>query len=46
MRVEHNANYNIVLNPNDVAALIAGNKVTFWITLEDHEDITFALKKE
>ena len=46
MKVEQNANYTVLLNPNDVASLIAGKKVIFWITLEDHENLTFALKKE
>ena len=46
MRLEANANYTVLLNPNDVASLVAGKGVTFWITLEDHDDITFKIMKE
>ena len=46
MRLKQNANSDVLLNPNDIAALVAGNPVTFWIILEDHEDITFALRKD
>ena len=45
MRVEENANYTVLLNPNDMAALVAGNSVDFWIIRND-EDVTFKLKKE
>ena len=46
MRLKHNATYDVLLNPKDIASLVAGNQVTFWIILENHEDITFALRKE
>ena len=45
MRVEENENYTVLLNPNDMAALVAGNSVTFWVIRND-EDVTFKIKKE
>ena len=45
MRVEENENYTVLLNPNDMAALVAGNSVTFWIIHND-DDVTFKIKKD
>lgn len=46
MRVEQNANYTVLLNPNDFNSLVNGKGVTFWITFEDRDDLTFKLIKE
>ena len=46
MRVEENARYSVILNPNDMASLIAGKSVIFWITVEDKDDLTFKIMKE
>ena len=46
MRVETNANYTVLLNPNDMASLVAGKGATFWIALPDHDDLTFKIMKE
>lgn len=46
MKVEENARYSVILNPNDMTSLIAGKSVTFWITVEGRDDLSFKIKTE
>ena len=46
MKVKENENYTVLLNPNDMATLVKGNSVTFWITREEIDYLSFKLMKE
>ena len=45
MKVKQNADYDVLLNPNDMSTLVSGNGISFWVILEDRE-ITFRIKRE
>lgn len=44
MQVKEQGKYLILLNTVDLSKIMNGDKVSFWIISEGHDDLTFELK--